>query len=172
MPTTPCPDCGREVSTLAASCPQCGRPFGKSLTLASVLGQAASRPKGIPSGDDIVLYEAGDIKVTPTRFIVESQTFAINNVTSVTAVEVPPRRARPMVAAVIGLLLICTTELVPAMIGAAILSVAAVILLISESTFLVLLRTAADEITALSTQRRDVADGVVDAINAAIVARG
>ena len=27
MPTKPCPDCGREVSTLAEACPQCGRPF-------------------------------------------------------------------------------------------------------------------------------------------------
>jgi hypothetical protein len=27
MPTTTCPDCGREVSTEAVSCPNCGRPF-------------------------------------------------------------------------------------------------------------------------------------------------
>ena len=26
MPVIPCPDCGREVSTLAPACPQCGRP--------------------------------------------------------------------------------------------------------------------------------------------------
>ena len=32
MPTTPCPDCGREVSTAAVSCPQCGRPFGAPTT--------------------------------------------------------------------------------------------------------------------------------------------
>lgn len=27
MPLTKCPDCGREVSTVAPACPQCGRPF-------------------------------------------------------------------------------------------------------------------------------------------------
>jgi hypothetical protein len=30
MPTFPCPDCGNQCSTLAAVCPQCGRPFGDS----------------------------------------------------------------------------------------------------------------------------------------------
>jgi hypothetical protein len=30
MPTKPCPDCGREVSTIAQSCPQCGRPLKPS----------------------------------------------------------------------------------------------------------------------------------------------
>ncbi len=27
MPVTTCPDCGRDVSTLAAACPHCGRPM-------------------------------------------------------------------------------------------------------------------------------------------------
>lgn len=27
MPVSPCPDCGKEVSTLAQACPHCGRPM-------------------------------------------------------------------------------------------------------------------------------------------------
>ena len=30
MGTVPCPDCGREVSEIAPSCPHCGRPLGAS----------------------------------------------------------------------------------------------------------------------------------------------
>jgi hypothetical protein len=30
MPVTTCPDCGRDVSTLAAACPHCGRPMSPS----------------------------------------------------------------------------------------------------------------------------------------------
>lgn len=36
MPLTPCPECGREVSTTAESCPQCGAP---------VLAAQATQPK-------------------------------------------------------------------------------------------------------------------------------
>jgi uncharacterized membrane protein YdbT with pleckstrin-like domain len=32
MPLVPCPDCGREVSTAAPACPQCGRPSPAATT--------------------------------------------------------------------------------------------------------------------------------------------
>ena len=35
MPTQPCPDCGREVSTAAEACPQCGRPLARNLVKAA-----------------------------------------------------------------------------------------------------------------------------------------
>jgi uncharacterized membrane protein YdbT with pleckstrin-like domain len=36
MPVTTCPDCGRDVSTLAAACPHCGRPVSPSTFAAPV----------------------------------------------------------------------------------------------------------------------------------------
>src|SRR4028118_183793 len=38
MPFIPCPDCGRDVSTMAPACPHCGRP-----------APAATTPIGVPS---------------------------------------------------------------------------------------------------------------------------
>lgn len=36
MPMTKCPDCGREISTDAVSCPQCGKPLKAVRPVATV----------------------------------------------------------------------------------------------------------------------------------------
>src|SRR5207248_8885249 len=38
MPVVTCPDCGREVSTMAAACPHCGRPFSPATYAPPVTG--------------------------------------------------------------------------------------------------------------------------------------
>jgi len=45
MPVITCPDCGRDVSTLATACPHCGRPF--------VAGSAAMAvPAAVPTAEE------------------------------------------------------------------------------------------------------------------------
>ena len=46
MPLITCPDCGREVSTVAPACPQCGRPFASDAVTAS---GGADAPTSAPS---------------------------------------------------------------------------------------------------------------------------
>jgi uncharacterized membrane protein YdbT with pleckstrin-like domain len=51
MPVITCPDCGRDVSTLAAACPHCGRPMSPS-TFAVPAGPPAAEEtlwRGTPS---------------------------------------------------------------------------------------------------------------------------
>lgn len=63
MPVTTCPDCGRDVSTMASACPHCGRPSPAS-TL-PVGGPAAAPPRektlwtGTPSATLLAGYIAG-----------------------------------------------------------------------------------------------------------------
>ena len=52
MPVITCPDCGRDVSTLAAACPHCGRPMSPSTFTAPVAASAAAEEtlwRGSPS---------------------------------------------------------------------------------------------------------------------------
>lgn len=51
MPVITCPDCGRDVSTLAAACPRCGRPMSPSTFAAPTAMPAAEETlwKGSPS---------------------------------------------------------------------------------------------------------------------------
>src|SRR5688572_26176989 len=63
MPVLPCPDCGRDVSTMAPACPHCGRP---SPGLTSPVGAPAAAPlreqtlwTGTPSATLLAGYVAG-----------------------------------------------------------------------------------------------------------------
>jgi uncharacterized membrane protein YdbT with pleckstrin-like domain len=63
MPVITCPDCGRDVSTLATSCPHCGRPSPAGLTPVAAPAQAALHEetlwKGTPSPMLLAGYVAG-----------------------------------------------------------------------------------------------------------------
>jgi uncharacterized membrane protein YdbT with pleckstrin-like domain len=53
MPVITCPDCGRDVSTLATACPHCGRPFAAGVSAMAVPAAAPMSEetlwKGSPS---------------------------------------------------------------------------------------------------------------------------
>jgi uncharacterized membrane protein YdbT with pleckstrin-like domain len=51
MPLVTCPDCGHQVSTAAASCPQCNRPLAPALAAPAVAAPAAEQIvwEGVPS---------------------------------------------------------------------------------------------------------------------------
>lgn len=51
MPLVTCPDCGHQVSTAAATCPQCNRPLTPSLAAPAVAAPAAEQIvwEGVPS---------------------------------------------------------------------------------------------------------------------------
>jgi len=52
MPVITCPDCGRDVSTLAAACPHCGRPMSPTTFAAPVAAAPAAEEtlwRGSPS---------------------------------------------------------------------------------------------------------------------------
>lgn len=70
MPLQPCPDCGRDVSTEALSCPQCGRPMKRSQsaefesvdpvtgTMLPGAGTASSTPGNQKSANTAVIFIA------------------------------------------------------------------------------------------------------------------
>lgn len=68
----PCPDCNRESSRRATSCPDCGCPLAS---------ESQSSPQGI------VYINDGAVKVTNIRFMVPNQTYAISGIDSVASSE-------------------------------------------------------------------------------------
>ena len=51
MPLVTCPDCGHQVSTAAATCPQCNRPLTPQLAAPAIAAPAAEQIvwEGVPS---------------------------------------------------------------------------------------------------------------------------
>jgi hypothetical protein len=123
--------------------------------------------KGIAM-DEKVFFEYDGVKVTNARFIVDGQTFAMTNVTSVKSHEQSPSRLFPILLLLFGLL--CTAS-TPA-VGIPIAGGAIFWLYKQRTLYHIMLRTSAGESSALKTYQRDYLNKVVLALNDAIVHRG
>lgn len=118
--------------------------------------------------DETVFFQYEGVRVTNTRFIVDGQTFAMNNITSVKAIEKKPNRVLPILMIALGGLVALNGEA-----GALVFSlIGAVWFALQKTVFHVMLHTAGGETSALKTYQREYVDRVVTALNNAIVHRG
>jgi len=118
--------------------------------------------------EEKVFFEAGDVKVTSSRFITFGKTQALSGITSVSTHYISPSRVGPIVLAVVGLICFAFSWIV-----AIILVAAAVLWWISQKTiYFVRLESAAGTTDALSSKDKDFIFQVADALNDAIVHRG
>ena len=118
--------------------------------------------------DETTFFEYEGVRVTNTRFIVEGQTFAMNNITSVKPLEQKPNRLLPGLLIAIGVL--------PALNGAyggLVLSAIGIAWWAMQKTvYHIMLHTAGGETSALKTFQKEYLQKVVTALNNAIVHRG
>ena len=118
--------------------------------------------------DETTFFEYEDVKVTNSRFISGSQTYAMGNVTSVKAFEKKPNRLAGILVLIIGLAVAISTPAVGLVVAAA----AAFYLYWQKTIYHVMLATSGGETSALKTYQREYLDKVVSALNQAIVHRG
>lgn len=118
--------------------------------------------------NETTFFEHEGVRVTNSRFIVDGQTFAMNNITSVKPLEQKPKRFLPGLLVVLGAL--------PAFsgaYGALMLSLIGVAWLAMQKTvYHVMLHTAGGETSALKTHQKEYLQQIVTALNNAIVHRG
>ncbi len=118
--------------------------------------------------EEKTFFERKGVKVTNARFVVDGQTFAISNITSVKPLEEPPKRLGGV------LLLLCgfITLTQNAFFGVPVIALVSYYLYKQKPTYHVMLRTSGGENKALTTHQRDDLNKVVEALNEAIVHRG
>lgn len=118
--------------------------------------------------DETTFFEYEGVRVTNTRFIVDGQTFAMNNITSVKPLEQKPNRLLPGLLIAIGVL--------PALNGAyggLVLSlIGGIWWAMQKTVYHIMLHTAGGETSALKTFQKEYLQRVVTALNNAIVHRG
>jgi uncharacterized membrane protein YdbT with pleckstrin-like domain len=89
MPVITCPDCGRDVSTLAAACPHCGRPISPSGFVVPTAMPAAEETlwKGSPSWrvliGKVVMMVLTVIVIPAAAIFVDTQTAGGGNITKI-----------------------------------------------------------------------------------------
>jgi hypothetical protein len=119
-----------------------------------------------------IFFEQANVKVTNARFIVNSQTYAMNGVTSVKSNVVPPSRTGALIAIGVGLMMLFAAEGAMKIVGLAIAGAGAWFLSQQKSTHSVYLSSASGEVQALSNTDEDFINSVVHALNEALVHRG
>lgn len=118
--------------------------------------------------EEKTFFEYEDVKVTNSRFITGSATYAMSNVTSVKAFEQKPQRFWGVIAAIIGLLVATQAHIVGLLIAGG----ATYYLYKQRTLYHVMLATAGGETSALKTDQREYLNKVVAALNEAIIHRG
>jgi len=121
-----------------------------------------------------VLFKQGDITVTTSRFVVESQTFAIRNITSVRAEKLESGESQGGMWMLFGI----GASIAAFAIGTALLGLGAVAAIVygaysawnQKSLYAVVLTTSGGEVKAYSSEDEGQIKGIVKGLNDAIVA--
>ena len=122
--------------------------------------------------EEKVFFDQAGVKVTNARFIVNSQTYAMNGVTSVKSHVTPPDRKGPLIALAIGIIILLAADGAGKLLGLGIAALGAWMLFQQKDTHAVFLSSASGEVKALANQDGDYIGGVVGALNQALVYRG
>ena len=134
------------------------------------------------------------VYVTNARAIIYNQTYAMAQVSSVAGVKVDPDQTWPIILIVMGLIGLLiglvvafvavgststgdtsgvwTCAICSGVVSLAMLGLGMLLFVLKKTTFVVRLRTSGGEVDAFSTTDEAYANGVLDAINNAIVGRG
>ena len=117
-------------------------------------------------------FEQGGVKVTNARFIVNNQTYAMNGVTSVKSGETKPSRTGPIIVAVLGLGGLLSGSTGGVIVGLLLIAGAVYWWMQQKPTLTVLLSSSSGEAKALSSQDAPYINGVIAALNNALIHRG
>lgn len=128
--------------------------------------------------EEKVFFNFDGITVSNSRFIVRSQTYAMQSVTSVKPGVVEPKRGVAILLMFIGFLLLIGVMLelydtgVLLIAGAIAIIIGLISLYIEKPRYSVILNTAAGEHHAVISDRKQDIEHVLQALNEAIVSRG
>ena len=116
------------------------------------------------------------VRITPTRAIFGSTTYAMANITSVTRGEDPPRRKPGIIIAILGLiiLLACVSfeSTFGVIVGVVVLGLGILIAAKAKATYHVKITTASGEAKPISSKDKAHIDSIVTALNESIISHG
>ena len=116
------------------------------------------------------------VRITPTRAIFGSTTYAMANITSVARSKDPPRRAPGIIVAILGFIILLAsisfegTEGV--IVGVVVLGLGILLTALAKATYHVKITSASGEVSATSSKEKQYIDSIVMALNEALIRRG
>lgn len=121
--------------------------------------------------EESIFLNEGSVSVSNSRFIVDGQTYAMSNVTSVKPGFIDIKRGETVFVGAIGLACLFGSGII-FLIGLVFIAAAAIYLMVSKPQFTVVLNTSSGETQALASEDKEYIERVLGALNKAIVIRG
>jgi hypothetical protein len=119
-----------------------------------------------------IFYESGNVKVTNARFIVDSQTYAMNGVTSVKGHIIPANRTLGLILLIVGLLIFFGSGIGGKLLGLLVAAAGGYLMYQAKATHAVMLHSSSGEAQALSSTDEAYIKNVINALNEALIHRG
>ena len=121
--------------------------------------------------EEKVFFEKGNVSVSNSRFIVDGQTYAMSNVTSVKTGVKKADRSGAVIACIIGLTCLFGSGFF-FWLGIILIVIGVIAFKGASDEYSVVLNTSAGENQALTSQDKFHIESVISALNDAIVSRG
>lgn len=115
-------------------------------------------------------YQDGTVTVTQSRFVTQSKTYAMRNISSVHIFEIEKNRVTPIIMILIGLPFLFSGDIF--WIGLIIITLGILWLFTIKNEYAVRISTNAGEANSIISKDRIYIQKIVDALNDAIIYRG
>lgn len=123
-----------------------------------------------PVQNEVVFYQDNTVKVTQSRFITFSKTYAMRNISSVHVFEIVKSRKLPVLLLFIGIFMLFSDSVRVA--GGILMAIAVLILYLTKNEYAVRISTNSGESNSLVSKDRAYIETIVNALNEAIIHRG
>jgi hypothetical protein len=123
-----------------------------------------------PVPNEIIFYQDTQIKVTQSRFITNSKTYAMRNISSVHVFEIVKSRTFPVLLLIAGVLMVFSDA--TRTFGFILAAIGALFLFLIKNDYAVRISTNSGEANSIISRDRAYIQVIVDALNEAIIHRG
>lgn len=120
--------------------------------------------------NELTFYQDGFVTVTQSRYVTESKTYAMRNISSVHVFEIIKSRTKAVLMIIFGLFLLFSKDIF--WIGIIIIALGIWWLLSIKNEYAVRISTNAGEANSITSKNRDYIQKIVNALNDAIIHRG
>ena len=120
--------------------------------------------------NEVIFYQDVNVTVTQSRYVTNSKTYAMRNISSVHIFEIIKSKTLPIVMIIIGALMLLSDA--SRVLGFILLIIGILILTLIKNEFTVRISTNAGEVNSIISKDRSYVQNIVNALNDAIVFRG
>jgi len=119
---------------------------------------------------EVTFYQDVNVTVTQSRYVTNSKTYAMRNISSVHIFEIIKSKTPPIILIILGTLMLFSVDL--RIFGFILIALGILILALIKNEFTVRISTNAGEVNSIVSKDRLYVQSIVNALNDAIVYRG